>query len=114
MNNSFNILLTTRDKAEISGIKGALAETPDLRLNSLYIVRDIVPPLQGITDLPDVLLLGLSEHWQNELQELANRSADSRPPVIILAEDGNPEVMRLAMKAGARDYFARPMDTRNL
>jgi pilus assembly protein CpaE len=61
-----------------------------------------------------VLLLGLSEHWRAELQDLANRPAVSRAPVIIFARDGDPEAMRLAMKAGARDYFTRPVDTATL
>jgi pilus assembly protein CpaE len=114
MNDSLNILLTSRDKAEISGIKSALGQNPGFRVESRLVTNGHFDPLQGTTKLPDVLLLGLSEHWQTELQELADRPADSRPPVIILAEDGNPEVMRLAMKAGARDYLTRPVDTRNL
>lgn len=114
MNSSFNILLTTRNKAEISEIENLLGQTSGFRLDSRLVTNGHFDPLQGIENLPDLLLIGLSEHWQSELQELANRPIDSRPPVIILAEDGNPEVMRLAMKAGARDYFTRPVDTRNL
>ena len=114
MNTTFNILLTTRAKSEIAEMENALGQTPGFRLDSRLVTNGHFDPLQGIANLPDLLLIGLSEHWQAELQELANRPVASRPPVIVLAEDGNPEVMRLAMKAGARDYFTRPVDTSSL
>ena len=114
MNQSFNILLASWDKTEISNIKTALAQNPDFRIDSVLATDGRLPPLKAGANPPDVLLLGLSKNWRNELLELAERPAASRPPIIIFARDGDPEAMRLAMKAGARDYFTRPVDTATL
>jgi len=114
MNQSFNILLASWDKTEISNIKTALAQNPDFRIDCVLATDGRLPPLKAGANPPDVLLLGLSKNWRKELLELAERPAASRPPVIIFARDGDPEAMRLAMKAGARDYFTRPVDTATL
>ena len=64
--------------------------------------------------MPDVLVLCLSANWHEELQALAERPPAVRPPAVVIAPSGDPQVMRLSMQAGARDFFTRPVDTQGL
>jgi pilus assembly protein CpaE len=64
--------------------------------------------------MPDVLILCLSTIWREELQALAERPPAMRPPVVVLAPSGDPQIMRLSMQAGARDFYTRPVDYQDL
>jgi pilus assembly protein CpaE len=45
---------------------------------------------------------------------LSDRPPAGRPPVLVIAPDGDPQIMRRAMQAGARDYFTRPVGSSDL
>ena len=81
-----------------------------LKANQLNIRRnDIVnghaDPLHGIADLPSVLVLLLNESGVHELEAFAERPAQLKPPLVVVGNDLDPNVMRLAMQAGARDFL---------
>jgi pilus assembly protein CpaE len=42
------------------------------------------------------------------------RPSVSRPPMVVIAHSGNSDVMRLAMRGGARDFLARPIESEAL
>lgn len=69
-------------------------------------------PLQGLTALPDLLVLVLGPDWEAELKALAERPAAGRVPVILVGRDADAQVMRRAMQAGARDLFPWPVPQR--
>ncbi len=114
MSKKSEVLITGRDKEELRAIEAVLRAmamvSPKIRLVS----NGHVDPLYGIHSMPDMLVLCLSANWREELQELSARSLASRPPVVIVAQSGDPQVMRLAMQAGARDFFTRPINLQEL
>jgi pilus assembly protein CpaE len=58
---------------------------------------------------PDVLILDLSQSWETELRELM--AHPERPQLIVIAPaEDNGRVIRMAMQAGARDYFTHPVE----
>ncbi|MEJ2115426.1 MAG: AAA family ATPase [Gammaproteobacteria bacterium] len=96
-------------KANLEGIEASLQGNTDFQLQSKLIVNGHMDPLHGENKLPDILVLDLSLAWKDELKALSQRSRSERPTMIAIGAEGNPEMMRLAMKAGARDFFTHPV-----
>lgn len=106
---ALNVLLVSRHAETLDQLEKCLASYDGLRTQRRLVVNGHVDPLHGIQATPDVLILHLSQNWQQELEALSNRSADLRPPVIVLGPSGDVSVMRLAMRAGARDFLGIPI-----
>jgi pilus assembly protein CpaE len=110
MNLAFSILLVGRDKQELVALERVLHENTDFRVNVSVVTNGHFDPLQGISVTPDLIVTCLSEAWQDELQQLAERPPSTRPPVIVVTKPGDDvQHMRLAMQAGARDFITRPV-----
>lgn len=114
MTKKLEILTVGRDKQELADLCAALDKTPGFHVDSRHVTNGHVDPLHGISSLPDVLVLCLSANWREELQALADRPPATRPPVVVVAPSGDPQVMRLSMQAGARDFYTRPVDYQDL
>jgi pilus assembly protein CpaE len=114
MSKKSEVLITGRDKEELSAIEAVLRATALLSPKVRLVSNGHVDPLYGVHTMPDMLVLCLSANWCEELQELSARSLASRPPVLIVAPSGDSQVMRLAMQAGARDFFTRPVNLQEL
>jgi pilus assembly protein CpaE len=115
MKHKLSVLISTRDRAELEALKTAVVrDCPEFGVDARLVSNGHVDPLHAITALPDVLLLSLSANWQDELQEVARRPAGQRPPMVLIAPGRDPEMMRLAMQAGARDFYTRPIDHRHI
>ena len=114
MNKTLNILASGRDREELDALVAVIGEMADCKASCLHVTNGHTDPLHGVTSMPDVLILCLSANWHDDLQALAERPPASRLPVLVIAPDGDPQVMRLAMQAGARDFFTRPIDTEGL
>ncbi len=104
-----SILIAGRTKANLEGIEASLQGNTDFQLQSKLIVNGHLDPLHGVTTMPDILLLDLSLAWEDELKALSQRSRSERPAMVAIGAEGNSEMMRLAMKAGARDFFTHPV-----
>jgi len=62
---------------------------------------------------PDVLIFLLDNLTVNALDQLSALPSTSRPALLVIAEDNNNQQMRLAMQAGARDFFTLPIDSQD-
>lgn len=109
MNIEMNVLLVSRRKDALDAFETALRKHPGLRIQRNLVVNGHVDPLHGQETLPDALILHLGETWEAELQSLAARPVDQRPPVIVVGSASGTNVMRLAMQAGARDLLPLPL-----
>jgi len=114
MGKKLGILTVGRDREELDTLGSVLCEVPGFHVDSRYVTNGHVDPLHAVNTLPDVLLLCLSANWREELMALAERPPATRPPVVVIAPSGDPQIMRLSMQAGARDFYTRPVDYREL
>jgi pilus assembly protein CpaE len=114
MGKNLEILTVGRDQEELAELASELGKTPGLQVESRHVSNGHVDPLHAVSTLPDVLVVCLSANWRDELQALAERPPSMRPPVVVVAPNGDPQIMRLSMQAGARDFYTRPVDYQGL
>ena len=80
-----------------------------MRLQRKLIVNGHVDPLHDVDALPDALVLHLAENSRAELESLAARAVNRRPPLIVVGAGSDPAIMRMALHAGARDLLPLPL-----
>ena len=104
MNRTFNVLVAGRDKQELVALERILHEVTDFTVTISLASNGHFDPLHDINTPIDLLILCLSAAWENELQQLSEHPPSTRPPVIVITNTGDEtQVMRHAMRAGARD-----------
>lgn len=103
------ILLVSRRKDTLDMLEVILRKYPGAQIERKLVVNGHVDPLHGVASPPDALVLHLGETWRAELESLAARPADRRPPLIVVGSTNDTTTMRLAMQAGARDLLPLPL-----
>jgi len=63
---------------------------------------------------PDLLIFLLDNVTVDALNQLIDMPPATRPALLVIAEGHDNQQMRLAMQAGARDFFAPPVDSQEL
>jgi len=103
------VLLASRSREAANALQGCIGQAESLRVDVRVIPEGQFDPLSGVQDIPDMLVLRVNGHSMGELEALARYTPEERPPTIIIGEANNPECMRLAMRAGARDFLTEPV-----
>lgn len=106
---NLHVLVVSRRKDTLDQLESLLREQRGLRLQRKLTVNGHVDPLHEVEVLPDALILHLGETSHAELESLAERPADKRPPLIVVGSVSDTNVVRLAMQAGARDLLPLPL-----
>ena len=104
-----NVLLVSRRKEMLDALEAVLRKYPGLRLQRKLIVNGHVDPLHDVETLPDALVLHSGENSQAEMESVAARASDRRPPLIVVGAINDTNAMRMAMHAGARDLLPLPL-----
>ncbi len=108
-----NVLVAGRNAQELQELERILGHQTDLRLSTRLITNGHSDPLYNIVDLPDALIFCTTVAWEDELSSLDARPASGRVPTVVTGPD-NTQVMRTAMRVGARDYFSFPVPRQEL
>ena len=104
------ILVVGRSRSEIDRMQEMIGRQGDVNVASRHVSNGHTDPLHDVQALPDALVLLVSENWQAELGALMERPASQRPPLLVIGHGGNVDLIRDAMRAGARDFFSPPVD----
>ena len=103
------VLLVSRRRDTLDSLDAFLRKYAGIQIERKLVVNGHVDPLQGVSTPPDALVLHLGDTWRAELESLAARPADKRPPLIVVGSNIDTTAMRLAMQAGARDLLPLPL-----
>lgn len=114
MSRELQIVLAGRDRRRLGELERQLAAAPVGRVQTLVQVNGHMDPLYGAAGNPDIAVVLLSDGWEAELEALGARPAAVRPPAIVIGPSSPVATVRLAMRAGARDYFTWPVPTDDL
>ena len=101
---TFRVIVASRSGSIAEKFSAYLASNPNFHVDMRVISNGHTDPLYGVSEMPDLLLLHCGS-GQSELQFLAEQGSRENPPMLICGPENDPDAMRLAMRAGARDYL---------
>lgn len=99
-----NVLIASHSKLAVDHLSRYLADHRNFVVTTRLLNNGHADPLHGIAETPDLLLLHHGT-GRPELQYLADNSQRGQVPLVVCGPDDEPDGMRLAMQAGARDYL---------
>lgn len=99
------ILIAGRSELAVKRLSQYLSGHSEFVLTTRLLGNGHADPLHGVSETPDMLLLHHAP-GQSELQFLSESGQGNQLPLIVFGPGDNPESMRLAMQAGARDYLS--------
>jgi pilus assembly protein CpaE len=114
MNSRLKVLIASRSKAALASLKERLSAESRYELHTRHIENGHADPLYGLSLVPDVVVMTLTERGHADLSELTKEQHALRPPMIVTAENGDAQTMRLAMQAGARDFLPGALHAEDL
>ncbi len=109
MLNPIKVLTVGHSKETIESLQQVLRKQTNVK-SAARLLNGHVDPLQGIRELPDVLLLQVGQNWENELAALNVRPPSLRPTILAMGPSNDPNLLRRAMKMGVRDFLTVPID----
>ena len=110
MAQKLRVLLASRSAEALRLLSAGLSSARDISCTTRLISNGHTDPLHDVNPTPDVLVLRFDAESLVELATLAKSNPDTRPPLIVVGPAGNPEAMRLAVRSGARDFLAEPLN----
>jgi len=114
MADKLEILLSGKSVQLTGQIEALLKKHPDYDVTTLINNHKQKNPLIGLSAMPDLVILVISDAWQDELNEFADIPGHNRPPILIIGSDDQREAMRMAMRMGAKDFLSGPVDEQEL
>lgn len=114
MSSTLKVLLASRSRAALATLKEQLSGESRYDLHTRHIENGHADPLHGLSLAPDVVVMTLTERGHQDLTELTKEQHALRPPMIVTAEHGDAQTMRLAMQAGARDFLPGALEAEDL
>ena len=99
------ILIAGRSELAVKRLSQYLSGHSEFVLTTRLLGNGHADPLHGVSETPDMLLLHHAP-GQSELQFLSESGQGNQLPLVVFGPGDNPESMRLAMQAGARDYLS--------
>lgn len=110
----FQLMVASRQREALESLGEIARSFGGAQIVERHITNGHCDPLYGLPALPHLLLFWLSEMWEQELAELIERPSQQRPPMLFVGHVDDPRLLRMAMKAGAMDYFRTPIEETEL
>ena len=108
------VLIVGRSGGDLQTLKSLLDGVAGIEVHVHALTNGHVDPLQGVSFAPDIVLLHFEAQRTAELSAWAARPPLGRPPLIVVGPGGHAEVTRLAIRSGARDFLAEPVNKEDL
>lgn len=110
MSETVSVTVLGHSSTRLNSLEMALQEASDFDITRKLLMEGQVDPFEDLPSVTNVVVLDLADNWQDVLHAITSRSRGHRPPMILVGPDGNSDMMRLALKAGARDFHAHPIN----
>lgn len=114
MSDIVNVTIVGHSSSALNELEQALQDDTGIDLTRKLLLDGAVDPFADLPISSNVVVLDLGDGWRDVLSSVASRTRRNRTPIILVGPDGNTEMMRLALRAGARDFQTRPLEPREL
>lgn len=108
MSDAINVTIVGHSSTGLNALEHVLQENPGIDVTRKLLL-DTYDPLEDLPVDSNVIVLDLGDNWREILDAVASRSRRNRTPMILVGPDDNTEMMRLALRAGARDFQTHPV-----
>lgn len=111
-----DIMLIGRTRDALAGIHDMLENQRlfSLKIHLMGNARGEPGSIGDRGPLPQVLALCLDGDWRGSLPQMLQALPAAKPPFLVLSPNNDVELLRSAMRAGARDVLSPPYDAKNL
>ncbi len=110
MHKTLNILILGRSTSALAPVMGMLHGKPLLSVTSHVVGNGAENPLHTSKSGLDALLLAIDEDWRGSFRGMIESLSAQRPPFFVVGPSADMELLRAAMRAGARDVFSMPLN----
>jgi len=104
------ILLASRNANALALLRKSLAPQSAFDVHVRLINNGHIDPLYGLSFQPDLVVLHCDSEHLDELGKWNSSEAGLRPPLIVVGPADNAQVVRLAMRVGAKDFLSEPIE----
>ncbi len=108
------VLLASRAQAPLRALQQCLAGRSKFEVHARLISNGHTDPLHGAPFDPDLVVLRFDAEHLAELAAWTAQNAAGRPPLVVVGPAANAEAMRLAIRAGAKDFLPEPVAAADL
>jgi pilus assembly protein CpaE len=109
-----HVLIAGRKSTALETLKTYLHGVAGIDVRVRVITNGHIDPLEDLEFAPDMVLLHFEADRISELSAWAGHPAEGRPPLIVIGPGGHADATRLAIRSGARDFLAEPVDRADL
>lgn len=107
---AFQVLIAGRSEPDVQSAAGIVRSGTGYEVSTAFLAEHHGDPLKGVERLPDAIVYCIADDRGEELQGLSGRAGSGgRPPLLVIGPSKSPELLRMAMRAGARDFFTHPI-----
>lgn len=114
MNPRTHVLIAGRSDAANEQISERLTNAGHYAVSTRLLVNGDRDPLADVKTPPQALVLHLSDAYEAELEAVEKRALQDTCALVVVGNVADPAVMRLAMRAGAKDFLTDPVSTEDL
>lgn len=107
MHRPLSLLVIGHSKEDLSPVTKLLDGRPGLELATHVTANSHGYPT-SIEARPDALVLAVGADWRGVLPPLVDALPAARPPFVVVGPDADIDLLRAAMRAGARDAVTVP------
>jgi pilus assembly protein CpaE len=110
MSQKLKVLIASRSAEALRILGASFERVSNVACTTRLISNGHTDPLHDAHPMPDVLVLRFDTESLAELAALSKTNPDTRPPLIVVGPAGSADAMRLAVRSGARDFLAEPLN----
>ena len=114
MSDIVNVTIVGHSSSGLNAIEQVLQDDAGIDLTRKLLLEGAADPFEDLPQTSNVMLLDLGDNWRDVLVSVASRSRRNKTPMIVIGPDGNTEMIKLALRAGARDFQTRPATSQEL
>jgi pilus assembly protein CpaE len=102
------VLLASRSKPALQALQACLQGVGGFECRTRLMTNGSADPLSGLDWAPEIVVLRFDGEHLEEITAWAATDAAARPALIVVAPAGQPEIIRLALRSGAKDFLTEP------